>query len=217
MDNEEQWKIQETDRLFRIRRTLLLLLRDRGYAVLDSEDDLSMSKEALREKLDYSNFKRDCLTTLKQRHNDSTDRIYAFLPENESGKKVGLPIIKLLASRMHRDEVKRAIVIATGFTAQAVQKVNAANQTKNVIIELFLENEFLVNLSRHALIPSATILSEEEARQVTVQYSIQKSEMHRIQMSDMMARYYGLVPGQVIKISRGSETAGIYSTYRICI
>lgn len=84
-------------------------------------------------------------------------------------------------------------------------------------IEYFVENELLVNITRHELVPKHIPLSEDEKQALLKQYKIKDLQLPRILQNDSVARYLGLQRGQVVKIIRPSESAGRYVTYRLCV
>lgn len=63
---------EEIKRLFRIRRTVMQMLRDRGYFVGDFE--INMSKEQFISKFG-ENMKREDLVINKALRNDSSDQV----------------------------------------------------------------------------------------------------------------------------------------------
>lgn len=209
---------QEISRLFRVRRTVLELLSDRGFAVLDTEEDLRQPPEVFKEHFVTANYNRESLTLLRQKRDDASDQIYVFFPDEVRNKLLGVKPISDKAERMEKDGVRRAIIILqtglTPYAKSAVEKLSASDRCK---MEVFLENELIVNITKHILVPKHEVLHDEAKRALLRRYKLKESQLPRIQKSDPIARYYGLAHGQVVKITRPSETAGRYVTYRLCV
>eukprot|EP00276_Gloeochaete_wittrockiana_P010993 CAMPEP_0184656204 /NCGR_PEP_ID=MMETSP0308-20130426/15956_1 /TAXON_ID=38269 /ORGANISM="Gloeochaete witrockiana, Strain SAG 46.84" /LENGTH=171 /DNA_ID=CAMNT_0027093205 /DNA_START=162 /DNA_END=677 /DNA_ORIENTATION=- len=156
---------------------------------------------------------REQLTILVQKKDNPTDQLFVFFPEDS---KVGVKPIRKYVDRMNEEKVDRAILVVqqslTAFARQAV-----AELAPKIVLEQFSEHELLVNITEHVLVPRHILLSLEEKKQLLQRYKLKDTQLPRIQVTDPVARYYGLTRGQVVKIIRSSETAGRYITYRFVI
>lgn len=200
----------EASRLFRVRKTTVKMLHNRGYIVSDNE--LSMKADEFKDKFGETPT-REMMTILVERMDDPTDNLFVFFPEDT---KVGVKPIRNYCNRMKDENVTKAIlVVQEGITPFAKQALN--EMAPRYKIEHFRETELLVDITEHTLVPVHRVLSREEKMALLKRYKLKDSQLPRIQISDPISRYYGLSRGQVVKIIRPSETAGRYVTYRVVV
>jgi DNA-directed RNA polymerase I, II, and III subunit RPABC1 len=105
MENHEDQA--EITKLFKIRKTILKMLQDRGYVVEQS---------SLEESLDTfkKNFKgRDNIKgIMAQKKESESDKIYVeFIKNFKSDKKIGVKDISNFTSKLHLQNVPKGIMI----------------------------------------------------------------------------------------------------------
>ena len=74
--------------LFRVRRTVHEMLKDRGYLI--DQSDIDLSEEDFASKFGEAP-QRDAMTVLVQKRDDPTDQVFVFWPQDP---KVGVKPIK---------------------------------------------------------------------------------------------------------------------------
>lgn len=86
-------------------------------------------------------------------------------------------------------------------------------------IQVFDINELQFNVSKHVLVPKhEPIRRDTEIEEVIRVASVRsKFQLPLIHSTDPMARYLALRPGELVRITRPSPSAGEYVSYRCCI
>jgi DNA-directed RNA polymerase I, II, and III subunit RPABC1 len=118
----------EITRLYRIRKTVMEMLRDRGYLVGDFE--VNMSKHEFREKFG-ENMKREDLVINKTKKDKPSDQIYVLFPEEV---KVGVNTLRTYARRMKSENVYKSILVCQSSLTNQAQNFILASR---IHIEIF--------------------------------------------------------------------------------
>ncbi|MCQ2961555.1 MAG: DNA-directed RNA polymerase subunit H [archaeon] len=71
------------------------------------------------------------------------------------------------------------------------------------------------NILKHSAVPEHEILSDEEIKEIFADVDYDVSQLPKIKVNDPVSKAIGAEEGQVLKITRQSQTAGIFVTYRL--
>uniref|UniRef100_A0A8R1EN47 DNA-directed RNA polymerases I, II, and III subunit RPABC1 n=1 Tax=Caenorhabditis japonica TaxID=281687 RepID=A0A8R1EN47_CAEJA len=136
----------ETYRLWRIRKTVLQMVHDRGYLV--AQDEPAVRKKPARSDL----------TILVAHNDDPADQMFVFFPEDT---KIGIKTIKAICQQMQEQNISRAIIVVQiGMTPSAKQSIG--DMAPKYMLEHFLEAELMVNITEHELVPEHVVMTAEE-------------------------------------------------------
>lgn len=128
---------------------------------------------------------------------------------------IGIKHIKNFAQLLNEKNYYTGIFVSQVAPTSAALKIIPS--VLPTIMEIFREEDLLVNISKHDLVPKHILLSQEEKRGLLERYRLKETQLPRIRVDDPMAKYLGLRRSQVVKIIRKSETAGRYASYRWAI
>ncbi|XP_052173044.1 DNA-directed RNA polymerase V subunit 5A-like [Diospyros lotus] len=196
----------ESHRYYRSRRTLLEMLKDRGYAISSSDIDLSLD---------------DFRSMYGQDPDPNRLRFFAYLRSDPCIKvlviffgpgpvKVNL-IRSIVTQIINKDTLSRLILVVQNDVSSQAMKAVELFPFK---VEIFQITDLLVNITKHALKPRHQLLTEEEKQKLLKKFNLEDKQLPRMLQKDAIARYYGLEKGQVVKVSYSGEITGSHVTYR---
>lgn len=169
------------------------------------------------EEIDIGRFMDECITIQLQNHTI----FYAM--SKDSFKELWASIRNQSVEDMEKNyNNKKFILIVNEYppsiTLQALQQKDALLQQSQGFIQIFLSKELMYNPNKHFLVPKHEKMTEEEAKKLLEELQLKtKAQLPFIQKTDIISRWLGLKTGDIVKITRYSETSGEYFYYRCCI
>ncbi|KAI0158768.1 RNA polymerase Rpb5, C-terminal domain-containing protein [Pestalotiopsis sp. NC0098] len=223
-DDSGQREAQDrlTARTWRAWRTVKQMVADRGYELAEDEVNISFERFKLNFTDSEGTVKRSNMSfsakpgeELIRRVSDvsKVGTVYVeFLDESSFGTEQMRKFGKFCSENHHR-----VGIIVSHVAVSSAAKKEVAKWKEWTDIEWFLEDDLLINITHHDLVPRHIVLSREEKLALLKRYRLKETQLPRILMRDPVAKYYGMQRGQVVKIIRKSETAGRYASYRLCV
>jgi len=125
---------------------------------------------------------------------------------------VGIAAMNNLYKVMKEKDLDRAIVVTEGRYTHAV-KLGA----KKKKVELLPKSFPVFDIFEHALVPFHEILTEKEKNLLLAQFKVKPYQMPQVKSGDPAVKAIGAKPGDILKITRKSVTAGEHITYRYVV
>ena len=148
-------------RLWRVMRTVQQLLLDRGYIVFrDSEppfeDDLSL--KSFRDRYTQGDEVLRDRMTLIGKHKDN--HLLTIMVIFDSERSLGIKQARKIGEAFIENGIKRGIVIHSGSITPSAAKI-LSGLVKRVDVERFQEDDLLVNVTKHVLVPKHEVLDDD--------------------------------------------------------
>ncbi|XP_009763625.1 DNA-directed RNA polymerase V subunit 5A-like [Nicotiana tabacum] len=196
----------ESHRYFLARRTVLEMLKDRGFAIPNSEIESTL--EEFREKFGQKpDIERLRISSMHR--NDLSNKVLVIFC-GPNAVKVNV-IRSILTQIMNKESLSRLLlIIQKPMTAPAMKAV----ELLPFKVEIFQITDLLVNITKHVLKPKHELLNNEEKEKLLKKYNLEEKQLPRMSQKDAIARYYGLEKGQVVKVTYSSEIIETHVTYR---
>ena len=80
-----------------------------------------------------------------------------------------------------------------------------------------MSEEVRFNVLNHMNVPLHEVLADEDAAALLAKYGIVREQLPKIKNTDPAAKVIGAKPGNLIRITRRSPTAGVATAFRLVI
>ena len=129
------------------------------------------------------------------------------------GKKtIGIAYIRELRDKVNEEEATGGLVVGDGKYTYS-----ARSSAPEMRIELIPPTLPTFDIFEHDLVPLHEVVSQEERKELSEKYHAEPFQFPWIKSVDPISIILGAKPGDVVRITQKSETAGKYETYRYVV
>ena len=191
---------------FRVRKTTMEMLEDRGYEV--SEEDKNMNYEDFTNRLE-----ENAIQLIATHRMNPVKMVYvAFILDAKSFSKKDLVALKALMDEKYPTNDVTVIIVQDKQTPQIAKELL---NDEYKLYEIFSMKNLMFNITHHEIVPRHILLNQEEVDMILKQYQTTRAQLPKLLTTDPVAKYYGMKAGDVCKIIRQSPMTGESYYYRI--
>lgn len=179
---------------------ILEMLADRGVTIGTTSGEIT---DFLKSQKNKSTFKIEL--------NTEYDIIYHISP------KINIKDLKEIFSKdIEENKLLTFLVLLNKPNGNDIIKINKVFGDE---YQLFTLSELQFNITKHVLVPKHEIIrNTDEVRKIFDEHSIQHgTQLPLILKTDPVAKWLYAKPGDLIRITRPSQTSGTYFSYRYCV
>ena len=203
---------EQISKVFRVMQTVGEMVSDRKFTVDPTWCPDTMDDFRAKFCADNISISRHAMILQAPKEDSPGEKVLVIF---DGAPSVTTQHLKEYVDRAIGEAAAEILLVVEGRLNPAANKwAEEAKAAKGVSIDVFNEDELVVNITKHELVPKHEPLSEKEAEAALAAFQLTKAQLPRMMSRDPVARYFGLKRGDVVKITRKSETAGTYSTYR---
>jgi len=125
---------------------------------------------------------------------------------------IGIAYIRALRDHVEKEEMDGGIVVGDGKYTYS-----ARSQAPDKNIELIPKTLPTFDIFEHQLVPQHKIINEEEQEELKGRFQAESYKFPWIKVTDPITIILGAKPGQVLKVTTKSQTAGKYDSYRYVV
>ena len=127
-------------------------------------------------------------------------------------KTVGIAFIRELRDQVEAGDVSGGIIVADGKYTYS-----ARSNAPEMSIELVPSSLPTFDVFKHAYVPLHEILTDEERKDISEKFHAEPFQFPWIRSTDPISIILGARPGDVMRVTHKSETAGRYLSYRYVV
>ena len=128
-----------------------------------------------------------------------------------------MTMLEELDEDLTSDAVEIIFILKDKPTDTLIKTSHDLSRSHRTFIQVFWIQQLLFNILEHVLVPKHIIITSSDIEKLKSKYRLEtKYQLPLISRDDPVAKFIGMRPGEVCRIERNSETAGVYHTYRCC-
>jgi len=199
-------------------RTIILeMLKLRNYDISNISTNSLVTNETDQDTL-----------TIKVKNEDENEltHVYYNISNTRTNHKKISSKVETIMKTINEDknikkntEINIIFIVLDVITPSVKEVIKLLNKKYNIYMQVFPIKQLMFNVTKHRIVPKHIRIKKLQNKSDFLQslHIDNLDKLPKILDSDPVAMFIGLRPGEICKIIRPSQSAGIHNVYRYCI